>query len=183
MRRQPTPGPARRETTRRDISIRGSQRSRLSSGLPLTAVLSTLALMAVGCGGSTETTTTTTTSTSTTPAVSTATATATTPATATKAPATGGLSGAWSGQYGGAYRGTFALNWQQSGSNLSGTIKLSAPASTLSIHGTLAGSAISFGTVGSLAITYSGSVSGSSMSGTYQVNGSTGGSWSANKTS
>jgi hypothetical protein len=43
---------------------------------------------------------------------------------------------------------------------------------------------ISFGTVGSQAITYSGSVSGDSMSGTYKVqtpNGSVGGSWSATK--
>jgi hypothetical protein len=65
---------------------------------------------------------------------------------------------------------------------LSGTIKLSAPASTLPVHGTLASGSIRFGTVGSVAITYTGSISGSSMSGSYQVAGSSGGSWSANKT-
>ncbi len=94
----------------------------------------------------------------------------------------GGLSGAWSGQYGGAYAGTFKLHWTQSGSSLNGTIKLSAPGGTLGVHGTLAGNSIRFGTVGSVAITYSGTVSGSSMSGSYSTpNG--GGSWSASKTS
>ena len=37
------------------------------------------------------------------------------------------------------------------------------------INGTVNGGTISFGTVGSQAITYSGSVSGDSMSGTYKV--------------
>jgi hypothetical protein len=48
------------------------------------------------------------------------------------------------------------------------------------------GGAIRFGTVGSVGITYSGSVSGHSMSGTYQVhtaNGPVGGPWSASKSS
>jgi hypothetical protein len=46
------------------------------------------------------------------------------------------------------------------------------------------GDTIRFGTVGSQAITYSGSVSGSSMSGTYQVGSGAGsGSWSAAKAS
>jgi hypothetical protein len=45
------------------------------------------------------------------------------------------------------------------------------------------GGAIQFGTVGSAAITYSGSVSGNSMSGTYQVANGGSGSWSASKTS
>ncbi len=113
---------------------------------------------------------------------------ATTPATsapATSAPATGALSGTWNGQYSGAYQGTFVLNWTQSGSNLSGTIKLSTPPNTLHIHGTVNGNSIRFGTVGSAAITYSGTVSGNnSMSGTYQVqsgNGTVGGPWSASK--
>jgi hypothetical protein len=94
-----------------------------------------------------------------------------------------GLSGTWKGQYSGGYAGTFHLTWRQSGSRLSGTIRLSAPPTTLPINGRVQGGSISFGTLGSLAITYSGTVSGSSMSGTYQVhaNGSTGGSWSAAK--
>ena len=44
------------------------------------------------------------------------------------------------------------------------------------------GSSIQFGTVGSSAITYTGTVSGNSMSGSYQTPGG-GGSWSAHKTS
>jgi len=114
---------------------------------------------------------------------------ATTPATSapasTSAPAAGALSGKWSGMYSGAYSGSFILNWTQSGSKLSGTIQLSNPGDTLPIHGTVNGNAISFGTVGSTAITYTGTVTGnSSMSGTYQVqggNGSSGGPWSATK--
>jgi hypothetical protein len=97
-----------------------------------------------------------------------------------------GLSGTWAGKYSGAFNGTFTLNWQQSASNLSGTIKLSTPPSTLPINGTVTGNTISFGTLGSTAISYSGTVSGNSMSGTYKVQGgnaSTGGPWSASKTS
>lgn len=109
------------------------------------------------------------------------------PATATATPAsTGGLSGKWSGTYSGTFAGTFTLNWQQSSSTLSGTIDLST-GGTDSISGTVNGSSIQFGTVGaSQAITYSGSVSGNTMSGSYQVKaGSTtgSGSWSATETS
>jgi hypothetical protein len=67
---------------------------------------------------------------------------------------------------------------------LHGTITISNPESRLPINGTVHGTAISYGTVGSMAITYTGSVSGHSMSGTYKVataNGSTGGPWSASK--
>jgi len=111
---------------------------------------------------------------------------ASTTSAATSAAATnsGALSGAWRGQYSGSYQGTFNLNWQQSSSKLSGTIQLSNPGTTVPIHGSVNGSTISFGTVGSTSITYSGSVSGNSMSGTYTVataNGSTGGTWSASR--
>lgn len=98
--------------------------------------------------------------------------------------ATSALSGKWSGTYSGGYNGTFKLSWHQSGSHLHGTITISNPGSTLPIIGTVNGTAITFGTVGSTAITYTGTVSGSSMSGTYKVqngNGSTGGPWSASK--
>jgi hypothetical protein len=64
---------------------------------------------------------------------------------------------------------------------LTGTIKLSSAGKT-NINGTVHGSTIRFGTVGTAAITYSGSVSGKSMSGKYQTPGG-GGSWSAHKTS
>ena len=173
MRRRPIPGVARLHS-----SIRASQRSSLSSGLLLTAVTSVLALVAAGCGGSSTSTSTP----ATTPAA--AAPTTSTPATtpASTKPASSGLSGTWSGEYSGAYSGTFILNWTQSGSSLNGKIKISAPASTLKVNGTLAGSTIQFGTVGSLAITYSGSVSASSMSGSYTVGGAAGGSWKATKT-
>jgi len=98
------------------------------------------------------------------------------------AAAAGPLSGSWKGQYSGAYSGTFSLNWTQSTSNLSGTIMLSYPAGgAIPLHGTVNGSSITFGTVGSTSVTYSGSVSGNSMSGTYQVQGSGGGNWSASR--
>ena len=109
--------------------------------------------------------------------------TSTAPAATSAAADTGDLSGTWSGQYDGTFQGTFVLDWQQAGSNLSGTIKLSSDG-TDDVNGTVNGGTISFGTVGSQAITYSGSVSGDSMSGTYKVqtpNGSVGGSWSATK--
>jgi hypothetical protein len=93
------------------------------------------------------------------------------------------LTGAWSGNYSGAYHGTFTLQWTQSGSKLSGTIKLSANrGAKVPLKGTVHGNTIRFGTVGSSAITYSGSVSGKSMSGTYKTPGG-GGPWSAHKTS
>ena len=98
------------------------------------------------------------------------------------------LAGSWSGQYSGGYSGTFTLHWTQSGSNLTGTIKLSSPTGTFSVNGSVHGSAIKFdgsaikfGAVGAGA-TYTGSVSGKSMSGSYQALPK-GGSWSATKTS
>ena len=95
--------------------------------------------------------------------------------------ARGSLTGTWSGTYGGAYHGTFTLHWTQSKSRLTGTIKLSSVGRT-NITGSVRGSTIRFGTVGNAnAITYSGSVSGKSMSGTYKTGGA-GGSWSAHKT-
>src|SRR5439155_21859052 len=98
----------------------------------------------------------------------------------------GDLSGTWSGQYSGAFKGTFTLDWTQSGSKLHGTITLSSFNGTIPINGTVDGDAIRFGTVGSTDITYSGSVSGDSMSGTYQVHtpsGAVGGPWSATRSS
>ena len=97
---------------------------------------------------------------------------------------TSALSGRWSGRYSGSYNGTFKLRWHQSGSSLHGTITISNPLSTLPINGTVTGNSIKFGTVGSMAITYTGSVAGTTMSGTYQVHGGTasaGGPWSASK--
>jgi len=91
------------------------------------------------------------------------------------------LAGKWSGTYGGAYSGSFTVQWTQNGSKLKGTIALTKYG-TYSCDGTVNGSTISFGTVGGPEITYTGSWSGSSMSGNYNTPGG-GGSWSANKTS
>lgn len=93
----------------------------------------------------------------------------------------GSLTGTWSGTYRSAYHGTFTLHWTQTNSRLTGTIKLSSVGRT-NITGSVRGSTIRFGTVGNAsAITYTGSVSGKSMSGTYKTGGA-GGTWSAHKT-
>ena len=94
----------------------------------------------------------------------------------------GGLSGTWSGTYSGASEGTFTLTWQQSGSDVSGSITISELGAPIDITGKLTGNQISFGTVGSLAVTYSGTVSDTSMSGTYKAPTGTG-TWNATKTS
>jgi hypothetical protein len=115
---------------------------------------------------------------------STAVPSAAAPAASSAAPvAASGLSGKWSGQYSGAFTGTFTLNWHQSGSKLHGFIQLSDAGGRVPINGKVAGSTIRFGTVGSSAITYTGTVSGNSMSGTYQVHDGNGskGNWSASK--
>ena len=91
------------------------------------------------------------------------------------------LAGTWSGKYSGAFSGTFTLHWKESGSKLSGSIKLSRPRGTYPITGTVHGNAIKFGAVGAGA-TYTGSVSGKSMSGRYKTPRG-GGPWSAHKTS
>jgi hypothetical protein len=95
-------------------------------------------------------------------------------------PAGGSLTGTWSGTYSGAYHGTFTLHWTESKSHLTGTINLSSVGRT-NITGNVRSSTISFGTVGNArAITYSGSVSGTSMSGTWK-SGGVGGTWTAHK--
>jgi hypothetical protein len=94
--------------------------------------------------------------------------------------ASSSLSGGWSGKYSGAYHGTFTLHWTQSGSKLSGTIRLSSTRGVLGLKGSVRGSSIKFGTVGGPAITYSGAASGGSMSGRYQTPGG-GGPWSAHR--
>jgi hypothetical protein len=92
-----------------------------------------------------------------------------------------GLSGTWTGKYGGTFSGTFTLNWVQTGSKLHGKITLST-SGTVPVNGTVDGDAIKFGTVGSTAVTYTGTSSGTSMSGSYDT-ASGGGTWSAQKAS
>lgn len=95
--------------------------------------------------------------------------------------AAGALAGTWSGSYSGAYSGTFTLKWRQSGSDLTGHIKLSNPNGSYICTGHVHNGSIRFGVVAAGA-SYKGTVSGSSMSGTYTtLHG--GGSWSAHKTS
>lgn len=91
------------------------------------------------------------------------------------------LAGTWSGKYSGGYSGTFTIHWTQTGTKLTGTIKLSSPPGTFNINGSVHGSAINFGAV-SAGATYTGSVSGKSMSGHYTA-APQGGTWSATKTS
>ena len=106
-------------------------------------------------------------------------------------PKHGPLSGTWSGSYSGAYSGSFTLTWQQSGQNLSGTIKVSGLGDLpTSINGSVQGASIRFGTVGPRSITYTGSVSGKSddsMSGTWNMKADGqslgGGSWHASRSS
>ncbi len=98
-----------------------------------------------------------------------------------KRPIHKGLSGTWSGQYSGKFSGTFNLKWTQTGSKLGGSIALSSEGGKIGVRGTLKGTAISFGTVGGgQVITYKGSVSGASMSGTWHTPAG-GGSWSAHR--
>jgi hypothetical protein len=97
-------------------------------------------------------------------------------------PASLDLSGTWTGRYGGAFSGTFRLSWQQAASRLSGTITLSTEPGALRLTGSVHGATITFGTVGSAAITYSGTASDDSMSGSYRISGTSGGNWSATKT-
>ncbi|MGD0811148.1 MAG: hypothetical protein ABSA91_15800 [Acidimicrobiales bacterium] len=100
----------------------------------------------------------------------------------------GPLSGNWLGNYSGTYSGTFTLTWQQLGNKLDGTIKISAFGSApTDLKGTVQGHSINFGTVGSRAISYSGSFSGSTMSGTWKMQAAGqsigGGSWQASRAS
>jgi hypothetical protein len=96
------------------------------------------------------------------------------------------LSGNWSGSYSGSYSGTFTLTWKESGNSLTGTIKISAFGNAPThLTGTVKGKSITFGTVGAQAITYSGSFTSNSMSGTWKLeaNGRSmgGGSWKASR--
>jgi hypothetical protein len=91
------------------------------------------------------------------------------------------LAGNWSGHYHGAVTGTFRLHWRLAKSKLIGTITLSNPKGTYAIGGSVHGKAIKFGAVG-VGATYTGRVSGRSMSGTWK-SPEGGGTWSARKTS
>jgi hypothetical protein len=92
------------------------------------------------------------------------------------------LGGTWSGKYSGSkFSGTFTLNWTQSGTNLTGSLKLSDPSGTYVCTGTINGNSIKFGAV-SVGAKYTGSVAsdGKSMSGNWTAPADAG-SWSASK--
>lgn len=90
------------------------------------------------------------------------------------------LGGTWTGSYSGAFAGTFRFTWKQTGTTLAGTIHLSDPAGNYGLNGHVGRKgAIQFGVVGAGA-TYTGTVSGTSMSGSYRSPQGDG-SWSAHK--
>jgi hypothetical protein len=102
------------------------------------------------------------------------------------AASTTGLSGRWAGDYQqtspSASSGTFTIQWQQSGSDITGTITIPGTCSSCPISATLNGSTVRFGLVAGGAITYTGTVSGNSMSGTYSTtDGATKGTWKASR--
>jgi hypothetical protein len=71
---------------------------------------------------------------------------------------------------------------QQSGSSLTGSISIKGSPGA-AVTGTVAGSSIRFGTVGQGAVTYTGTISGNTMSGNYQAQTSGSGTWMATKSS
>ena len=150
----------------------------------LAAVCTLAAAFSIGaaaCGSSHKNATNTTLAPATTTPATTAPAATTAPTSAPTATTAAGnnLAGSWTGSYTGAYSGSFHLTWTQTAGTLGGNITISSPASTLPITGTVSGSAIQFGAVGGA--TYTGTVSGSSMSGSWQLAGTSGGSWNATK--
>jgi hypothetical protein len=163
----------------------------LRPGLLVTLVLSAVAVLTAGCGGSGRVGTTKPASTTS------AAANASGPP-----PGQDDLTGTWSGYASGAYNGTLTIIWQESGwavtgshgdlrSKVDGTIKLSAPSGTQSIHGTVGsacpnnpppcyqGAPITFTTVsGAGRIIYTGTVAAPQMSGTYRTSKGSG-TWNA----
>lgn len=97
---------------------------------------------------------------------------------ATQTPLSVDLGGTWAGLCTGPFNGFCSVTWTQTANALDGTFTLSSPPDKLlHISGNLTGSTISFGAVG--VVTFTGSLSGSTLSGSYTViaNGKTG-SWS-----
>lgn len=113
------------------------------------------------------------------------------PATATVATSTGSaLDGTWTGTWNSsdtADNGAVTIQWKQTGQQLAGTIIVTnTPCVTNgTITGVVSGAAITFGAVqGATTIAYTGTLSGTTLSGTYQANASCAnatGRWSATK--
>jgi len=156
--------------------VRSGHRMNGRLGIVLSTSLVVVVLAAAACSSNSGGTTT---STSTTPPAGSTSAT-TPPSGGSSSP----LTGRWTGTYSGTFNGTFNLTWRESSSKLNGVIHLN-PGGTSTIHGTVSGGAIRFGTVGSTEITYTGTVSGDHMSGTWRVHAGPGGNgtWSATRSS
>jgi hypothetical protein len=172
------------------IGRRGMNHPRASFGAVVIGTVLATTAFGFGCSSSKKATGSTDT-TATSAAAATAGATSTTAggttatsasAASTTAAASGGLSGTWSGTYAGDSQGTFTLSWIQAGSKVAGAIKLDQGTTGLSVTGELQGSSIHFGSVGAGAVTYTGTVSGNTMSGTW-TSGSANGTWNASKNS
>jgi len=157
--------------------------SRLRASVLLTGAVPVIALLATGCSsGSASSAAATVNNVATAAKSAEAAASTAAAAPSTTTPATAGdLTGTWNGTYNGNYSGTFTVKWTQSGSKVNGTIALPSVGTTEQLNGTVSGDKITFGTVGSFAVTYSGTFSGNSMSGTYNVASSPAGNWSASK--
>lgn len=112
------------------------------------------------------------------------------PAVSSTESGSGGIDGRWNGTWtsttSGGASGGFHIDFTQSGNQLTGAISIAGTPciTTGTITGSLSGNTISFGAVkGSQTIAYSGSVSGSSMSGDYTAPqcGNDKGTWTASK--
>lgn len=124
-------------------------------------------------------------------AISSATAPPSAPPTAapTTPPVPAGLAGTWSGSWANQTpdrsTGGFTLTWAQNGATLTGSITITGtPCLTGgSITGSVNGSTITFGAVnGEVTVRYVGTVSGTTMSGTYATDcGQARGTWTAAK--
>ena len=157
-------------------------RGRFVAGLGL------LVLAATACGGGSNDSGTVTGSPTTTAAAGvTTTATGSTPTTA--GGSTGALAGTWSGEFTQTKptsdSGTFGLTFEGSAPSYTGTITISGTCEpSCPITATVTGNTIAFGSISPFAITYDGTISGSSMSGSYTVGtGPYEGTWKATKAS
>lgn len=88
------------------------------------------------------------------------------------------LSGTWEGLATGPFNGFITLTVTQTGKTLDGTITMSTPTETIHVTGDLSGNRITLEAVG--VVTYDGTLSGSTISGSYTdlANGKAG-TWSA----
>lgn len=100
-----------------------------------------------------------------------------------------GITGTWPGSWANttpdSSKGSFTIEWMQSGSSLQGTISIQGTPCLDggSIGGEVHGDTIEFGAVkGQVLVKYTGTIKGDSMSGTYETDcGNAEGTWEASK--